>query len=167
MLDLKFIRDNTDLVREALEKRQDSAPIDEMLQLDSERRLKVTELEDLRRARKEVARERSIGEFNERGGDLGIVRKAELIDALARPAFIMGEGAVSSIISSQFGFHILKVEKKYPAGSIKTLEEVHDELKQRIYVTKERSVYYDLIYELRDRIEPYISVPKDSAGAGR
>ncbi|MFC1908835.1 serine--tRNA ligase [Chloroflexota bacterium] len=58
MLDLKFIRDNTDLVREALKKRQDSAPIDEILQLDSERRQKVTELEDLRRARKEVARER-------------------------------------------------------------------------------------------------------------
>jgi len=34
MLDLKFIRENPDLVREALEKRQDSAPLDEILELD-------------------------------------------------------------------------------------------------------------------------------------
>ncbi|MFC1915313.1 serine--tRNA ligase [Chloroflexota bacterium] len=58
MLDLKFIRENTDLVREALEKRQDSAPIDEILQLDSERRQKILELESLRHTRKETARER-------------------------------------------------------------------------------------------------------------
>ena len=58
MLDLKFIRDNTDLVRESLKKRHDNAPIDEILQLDSERRQKVTELEDLRRTRKDLARER-------------------------------------------------------------------------------------------------------------
>ena len=62
MLDLKFIRDNTDLVRKALENRQDSAPIDEILRLDSERRHKVQELEDFRRTRKEASRERKTGE---------------------------------------------------------------------------------------------------------
>jgi len=56
MLDLKFIRENTDLVREAIANRQDSAPLDEILQLDSERRRKLLELEDLRHARKETAR---------------------------------------------------------------------------------------------------------------
>jgi len=58
MLDLKFIRDNTDLVREALEKRQDSAPLDEILKLDSERRQKILELENFRHARKEASKER-------------------------------------------------------------------------------------------------------------
>ena len=62
MLDLKFIRDNTDLVRKALENRQDSAPIDEILRLDVERRHKVQELEDFRRTRKEASRERKTGE---------------------------------------------------------------------------------------------------------
>jgi len=60
MLDLKFIRDNTELVRQALEKRQDSAPLDEILQLDSERRQKILELESLRHVRKETAREREV-----------------------------------------------------------------------------------------------------------
>ena len=58
MLDLKFIRENTDLVRQAVANRQDTAPLDEILQLDSERRQKVLELEGLRHARKEAARER-------------------------------------------------------------------------------------------------------------
>ena len=58
MLDLKFIRDNTSLVRKALKNRQDSAPIDDILQFDSERRQKLLELESLRHTRKEAARER-------------------------------------------------------------------------------------------------------------
>jgi len=58
MLDLKFIRDNTELVRKAVANRQDSAPIDEILKLDALRHQKLLGLEDLRRARKEVARER-------------------------------------------------------------------------------------------------------------
>ncbi|MBE9513068.1 MAG: serine--tRNA ligase [Chloroflexi bacterium] len=56
MLDLKFIRENIDSVRESLAKRQDSAPLDEILELDRERRQKVTELEDLRHSRKEVSK---------------------------------------------------------------------------------------------------------------
>ena len=39
MLDLKFIRDNIDLVRQAMDNRCTAAPLDEILQLDSERRL--------------------------------------------------------------------------------------------------------------------------------
>ncbi len=58
MLDLKFIRENPDIVREALEKRQDSAPLDEIRQLDAARRQKILELENLRHTRKEAARER-------------------------------------------------------------------------------------------------------------
>ena len=38
MLDLKFIRENPELVREALVNRQDSSPLDEILGLDQERR---------------------------------------------------------------------------------------------------------------------------------
>ena len=58
MLDLKFIRQNTDLVRQAIVNRQDSTPLEEILQLDSERRQKILELEDLRHTRKEAAREK-------------------------------------------------------------------------------------------------------------
>ncbi len=58
MLDLRFIRENADAVREAVANRNDSAPIDDIVQLDAERRRKVQELEDLRRSRKDLARDR-------------------------------------------------------------------------------------------------------------
>jgi len=62
MLDLKFIRENTGLVREAVANRQDTAPLDEILQLDLERRQKVLELESLRHQKKQAARERKMDE---------------------------------------------------------------------------------------------------------
>jgi len=58
MLDIKFIRENIDLVREAVANRRDTAPLDEILQLDSERRQKVLELEGFRHDRRETARQR-------------------------------------------------------------------------------------------------------------
>ncbi len=58
MLDLRFIRENPAPVRKALEDRRDTAPVEEILQLDAERRQKLLELESLRHTRKESARER-------------------------------------------------------------------------------------------------------------
>jgi seryl-tRNA synthetase len=59
MLDLKFIRENPEVVRQAMVNRQEkSSPLDEILQLDTERRQKMTELEDLRRNRKQASKER-------------------------------------------------------------------------------------------------------------
>ena len=62
MLDLKFIRENIDLVRQAMANRQDTAPLDEILELDSGRRQKLLELEGYRHARKEAGRQRKMTE---------------------------------------------------------------------------------------------------------
>jgi len=77
MLDLKFIRENIDLVKEAIAKRQDSAPLDEILQLDAERRHKVLELDSLRHTRKEASREKKQAAASE-GRDLRVqIRELE------------------------------------------------------------------------------------------
>ena len=57
MLDLKFIRDNPEIVRQAVKNRQDTAPIDEILELDGQRRAKIIELEELRRSRKTASKQ--------------------------------------------------------------------------------------------------------------
>ncbi len=59
MLDLKFIRENADIVRQAVSSRHDTAPVDAVLELDEQRRIKVSELEDMRRRRKESSRQRN------------------------------------------------------------------------------------------------------------
>lgn len=52
MFDLKLIRDNPEAVRESLSHRKDTASIDEILEIDQQRRLKLTQLEELRHTRK-------------------------------------------------------------------------------------------------------------------
>jgi len=80
MLDLKFIRENTDIVRQAIANRYDSAPLDEILRLDGERRQKITELEEMRRSRRQASKERQ-AEAAEEGRALR-VKIRELEDTL-------------------------------------------------------------------------------------
>jgi seryl-tRNA synthetase len=80
MLDLKFIRENTDLVRQAIANRHDKAPLDEILQFDNERRQKITQLEELRRNRRQTSKERQ-AEAAEEGRALR-VKIRELEDSL-------------------------------------------------------------------------------------
>jgi seryl-tRNA synthetase len=58
MLDIKFIRENPDLVRQAVANRHDNAPVDEILKLDVERRQGIVKLDALRQERKSVSKER-------------------------------------------------------------------------------------------------------------
>ncbi len=77
MLDLKYIRENTDEVRKAISDRHDTAPLDEILELDTERRQKIIELEDLRHARKEASKQRKTDrEAAEEGRDLRAMIKS-------------------------------------------------------------------------------------------
>ena len=57
MLDLRFIRENPDLVKEALVKLNTTAPIDEILRLDEQRRELLSEVEALRARRNAVSKE--------------------------------------------------------------------------------------------------------------
>ena len=58
MLDIKIIRENPDLVKKAVKDRYDSAPVDEVLRLDAERRRNIVKLDALRQERKTVSKER-------------------------------------------------------------------------------------------------------------
>jgi seryl-tRNA synthetase len=58
MIDIRVIRENPELVRQAIENRHDSAPLDEILKLDTQRRQKIGELDRLRQERKTISRER-------------------------------------------------------------------------------------------------------------
>ncbi|NOY77121.1 MAG: serine--tRNA ligase [Calditrichaeota bacterium] len=55
MLDLKFIRQHPDVVKEAVKNKNEKADIDRLLQLDEERRQIIQEVEELRRLKNEVS----------------------------------------------------------------------------------------------------------------
>jgi peptidyl-prolyl cis-trans isomerase C len=106
-----------------------------------------------------VATERSVGLFRERGGDMGYFREGDVIREVSRVAFRLGEGRVSSVFRSSHGYHILKVLKKRSRNDFKDLTEVRSDILQRLRVMKERSVYYDLLFELQNKTKIFVSVP--------
>ncbi len=69
MLDLKFIRENTDIVLKAIADRNDKAPIDDIINLDTIKRQKLSKVEELRFERKELARKQG-AESADRGREL-------------------------------------------------------------------------------------------------
>lgn len=95
MLDIKVIRENPELVRQSLENRHDTAPVDEILQIDSERRKKVGELDGLRQQRKTLSKER------EKAQEKGRALRAEIQEMEApRGRFLC------NVSSLRLGHHI-------------------------------------------------------------
>ena len=68
MLSLELIRNDPDMVRRAMESRGASAPIDELLELDQQRRSAIAEADQLRARRNVVSRE--LGQAKERPAEL-------------------------------------------------------------------------------------------------
>lgn len=68
MLSLQLIRENPELIREALEKRHDSAPLEGLLALDEKRRQLLRQVEVLRAQRNQVSRE--LGRMKEKPAEL-------------------------------------------------------------------------------------------------
>ena len=67
MLDLGFVRDNIDVVKDALEKKGTSAPIDEFEDVDHKRRELIQKVEQLKQERNESSQK--IGELKREGKD--------------------------------------------------------------------------------------------------
>jgi len=58
----------------------------------------------------------SSGGSRDRGGDLGLVSKGELNPEIEKVVFSLPAGAVSDPIATKFGWHVVKVVEKVPAG---------------------------------------------------
>ena len=68
MLDIKLIRDNPEIVREAMEKRGESTSLDQITSLDEQRRQLLHEMETLRAHRNEVSKQ--IGKMEDKPSQL-------------------------------------------------------------------------------------------------
>ncbi len=68
MLDLRFIREHPDLVREKLARRGGEYPLEQLLELDQLRRKLIQDVENLRHERKKASE--AIGELKRKGKDI-------------------------------------------------------------------------------------------------
>lgn len=62
-----------------------------------------------------IAKESSNDSSAQNGGDLGFVPRGQTVPAFEDAAFKLAPGAVSGVVETQFGFHIIKVHEKRAA----------------------------------------------------
>jgi peptidyl-prolyl cis-trans isomerase SurA len=82
------------------------------------------------------------------GGDIGYVKKVDLIPQLRAAVVFLTPGVYSSIITTPYGFHILKlVEKK--KGETLTFEMARDSIHEKIVQAESDKRYKDYVGKLR------------------
>jgi len=74
----------------------------------------------------EVAKEYSEDGSASGGGFLGTVEPGYMPPEFEREAFSLEVGAISKIVKTKFGFHVLEVLKKLPKGSVPEYEDLKD-----------------------------------------
>lgn len=84
-----------------------------------------------------LARTRSRSPQAPGGGLLGSFRRGELPPEIEEPAFSLSPGQISGIISTTFGYHVLRLESKTPA-TIRSFAESRPEIESRLGESKAR-----------------------------
>ncbi len=96
----------------------------------------------------ELAKKSSVDSSSAKGGDLGWFGKGSMVPAFEKAALALREGQVSDVVKSDFGFHIIKLTGKRPAG-IRPFEEVKEQIKGAIMPTKQQEVFQKIKEELK------------------
>ncbi len=100
----------------------------------------------------EVAKRRSMDGSRGDGGDWGWVTLSRLSPLLARAIPSLRTGEVSRPIKSEVGYNLLWIESSLRKGSTMPLEQVRDEIVQRIAASKREKKYQQLIQWLSREI---------------
>lgn len=94
------------------------------------------------------------------GGDLGSFEQGMMVPEFDQAVFSMKEGQVSDPIKTEFGYHIIKLEK-INQRSVAPLVEVRDEVIEKYQQQQADRQYFDLLdqlnniaYEQPDSLEP-------------
>jgi peptidyl-prolyl cis-trans isomerase C len=130
-----------------LEKKPDTPPeeIEKNRELLVSLRKKVENGEDFGK----LAEEHSDCPSSSQGGDLGFFGKGQMVPEFEEAAFALEAGAVSEIVETQFGLHLIQVVEKQPE-KIVPLADIKDRLSVHLKQEKGKEAAADHLNKLKE-----------------
>jgi len=105
-----------------------------------------------------VARETG-GPLADDGGDLGWLKRGAMIPEIDKAAATLATGAVSGVVESDAGFHVVKVEDRRRTGGARPLSEAREELRQQILAERLSRATEEYVQELRRAADVEFHLP--------
>jgi peptidyl-prolyl cis-trans isomerase C len=103
----------------------------------------------------QVAREESIDESSERGGDLGYFTE-DMVDPVFWAACADAEPNRAQQVRTRLGYHLFEVLDRREAGGVRDLLEVKSEIRQRLLSERRQALRDSLVKGARARVEVVI-----------
>jgi Parvulin-like peptidyl-prolyl isomerase len=96
----------------------------------------------------ELAKQYSEDPSSAQGGDLGWFRRGDMLPNFEKAAFALKPGAVSDVVRTRFGLHLIMVNERAAEGA-RPLDEVRDEIRARLHREKTNKAVRDWLDDLR------------------
>ncbi len=108
----------------------------------------------------QVAKEVSDDPSKANGGDLDFFPRGRMVPAFEKVAFSLQMNQVSDIVETQFGYHLIKLTDKKPAG-VMTLDEVKPRIEQHLKNEKVSQEFKKYIEGLKSaaKIQVLVAMP--------
>ncbi|HEX9639499.1 MAG TPA: peptidylprolyl isomerase [Acidobacteriota bacterium] len=95
----------------------------------------------------------------QKGGDLGFFPRGAMTPPFESAAFALQPGELSDLVETEFGFHILKVEERRPAGQ-RSFEEVEPSIARYLGQQKQQGQLEQFVSTLRVKASVEVLDPK-------
>ena len=98
----------------------------------------------------------------DKGGDLGLFRRGQMVPAFDKAAFSLPINQVSQPVKSPFGYHIIQVQEKQP-GSKATLASTHDRIADMLRQQQEAPLIQPFLTNLQQQANIQVTDPRFAA----
>jgi len=98
-----------------------------------------------------IAREESLGPEAAKGGVMGVFQPGDLPADMEKVIFALDEGRTSQVVESSYGFHVFRLDRKYPPA-LQAETEAAPEIGKRILAQKMKDALAVHLAGLRDTL---------------
>ncbi len=98
-----------------------------------------------------VAKDSSEDGSASRGGDLGRFGHGDMVPAFEEAAYKLGIGEVSDVVETQFGFHIIKLDERFPSQKAAWDQRVEGMVTQQLTQERQKAFVDKLVEQLRQK----------------